>query len=132
MDAVSMYSTCNPGSSRCLEEGGKAPVVLVGEQALDVGRCRCCSCREEGEEVEQFEHGDEAQVYLAEDIDLVQVSERVWCCSWGCNRGIDAVDLIFCLGVLVGALMMMWCKLRDSADVELILCGSCFLVLCTL
>lgn len=88
--------------------------------------------REKGEEVEQCEHGDEAQVYLAGALSLVQVFERVWSCFWGYDCGIDAVDLIFCHGVVVGAMTMMWCKLRDGADAELILLDSCFLVLCTL
>ncbi|ROV94855.1 hypothetical protein VPNG_09322 [Cytospora leucostoma] len=57
-------------------------VVLVGEhvevflQALDLGVADVAPV-EEGEAVEQCERGDEAQVHLAEDFGLVQVSERM-------------------------------------------------------
>lgn len=106
------------------EEGRQAPVVLVAAhaevllQALDLGVADVAAV-EEGEQVQQREHGDQAQVHLAQDRPLVQVPERVERRALGRGQGVDALDLVLASGVPMAA--VLWWVGGDRAGAELVL-----------
>lgn len=79
-----------------------------------------------GEEVEQSEHGNQAQVHLAQYRLLVQVFKRLERYALSCSKSVDSFDLIPGCGVPMAAVRRV---VGDGADAELVLGDTGFFVL---